>query len=45
MVKIKQVLGATAASVGLVAGLAGFVGAQSGTIDTTGPHSTEQNRV
>lgn len=43
MAKIKQVLGASVASLGLVLGLVGgVVGAQSGTIDTTGPDSTNE---
>jgi hypothetical protein len=38
--RIKKLLGAGAASIGLLAGLTGFVGATSGTIGTTGPDST-----
>ncbi len=43
MKKIKSTLGAGVASLGLVMGMAGFASAASGTIDTTGPDST--NRV
>ena len=38
--KIKRTLGTGVASLGLVVGLAGFAGASSGTIDTTGPDSS-----
>lgn len=37
--KIKRTLGTGVASLGLVVGLAGFAGASSGTIGTTGPDS------
>lgn len=40
MVRIKRAVGASVASLGLLVGLGGFAGAQSGVIDTTGPNST-----
>jgi len=39
MIKIKKAVGASVLSLGLVVGLAGFAGATSGTIGTTGPDS------
>lgn len=39
MIKIKKAVGASVLSLGLVVGLAGFAGAASGTIGTTGPDS------
>jgi hypothetical protein len=41
-VDIKKVAGVSALSLGLVVGLAGFAGASSGTIGTTGPDSNNQ---
>lgn len=38
-IKLKKVVGTSLLSLGLVVGLAGFAGASSGTIDTTGPDS------
>lgn len=43
MKKIRTIITSGTASLGLVLGLSGFAGAMSGTIDTTGPDST--NRV
>jgi len=42
MVKLKKAVGAGVLSLGLVVGLAGFAGAASGTIDTTGPDSNNE---
>lgn len=39
MIKLKKTIGAGVLSLGLVVGLAGFAGAASGTIGTTGPDS------
>lgn len=39
MIKLKKAVGASVLSLGLVVGLAGFAGATSGTIGTTGPKS------
>ena len=39
MIKLKKAVGAGVLSLGLVVGLAGFAGAASGTIGTTGPDS------
>ena len=38
-IKLRKVVGTSVLSLGLVVGLAGFAGASSGTIDTTGPDS------
>ncbi len=40
--KVSKTLGAGVLSLGLVVGLAGFAGAASGTIDTTGPNSENE---
>jgi hypothetical protein len=40
--KIQKKLGAAVLSLGLVVGLSGFAGATTGTIDTTGPDSTNK---
>jgi hypothetical protein len=42
--KIQKKLGAALLSLGLVVGLSGFAGATTGTIDTTGPDSTNTIR-
>lgn len=42
--KIQKKLGAAVLSLGLVVGLSGFAGAATGTIDTTGPDSTNTIR-
>lgn len=42
--KIQKKFGAAVLSLGLVVGLSGFAGATTGTIDTTGPHSTNTIR-
>jgi hypothetical protein len=42
--KIQKKLGAAVLSLGLVVGLSGFAGATTGTIDTTGPDSTNTIR-
>jgi hypothetical protein len=43
-VEIKKLVGASALSLGLVVGVAGFAGASTGTIDTTGPDSDNEIR-
>lgn len=42
MIKLKKTIGAGVLSLGLVVGLAGFAGAASGTIGTTGPDSENE---
>ena len=41
-VDIKKIAGASTLSLGLVLGIAGYAGAQSGMIDTTGPNSENE---